>query len=394
MTGEDRASSPAVVAIIGGASSVVCLLPVFLTGSLATFIQDDLSLSAAGLGIAVALFRAAGAASSPFLGRSADRLGATLSLRIATATAVVASLGIALTAKSTAILIAWLMLAGCSVALVQPAANRLLAAGVSASGLGRAFGIKQSAPPLASMLGGLSVPVIAVTVGWRWSFGVAAGLAALMTILVRPTRRAVDRRSTTTVVSPPTDRGTVVMLAVAFGLGTSCSSAVTTFFVVAVVGRGTSDVMAGTLLGIAGLLAVATRIVAGILADRFPANHLRGCAYLAGFGALGVGVLSFAGSVALQGVAVMVALVGTWGFNGVFWFALIKAFPEAPGRITGAVAPGALIGSTIGPIAFGLVAEAAGYGLAFRLAAIVALATAVALLIGNSRIRSLGEPAY
>lgn len=368
---------------------MVCLLPVFLMGSLATFIQDDLHLSAAGLGIAVALNRAAGAATSPVLGRSADRFGATRSLRIATGTAMVASLGIALTASSTIILIAWLMVAGCSVALVQPAANRLLSARVTKGGLGKAFGIKQSAPPLASMLAGISVPLIAVTVGWRWAFVVAAAAAALMTIGIRPVRRIRGKRPSPASHPPqPADRWTIVTLATGFGLGTSCSSSVTTFFVVSIVERGTGDVVAGALLAIASLVAVLARLVGGVAADRVPDNHLRICSAMALAGAFGVAALSVADTVPLQAIAVVVALTGTWGFNGMYWFALIRAFPNSPGTITGAVAPGGLLGATIGPIAFGLIAETAGYPHAFRVATVAAFATALVFMLGNRLIQS------
>jgi len=366
---------------------VVCLLPVFLTGTMATFIQTDLGLAAAGLGVAVASNRAAAAVSSPLLGRRADRIGATRSLRLATAIAAVASIGIALTARNTPILIAWLILAGGATALVQPGANRLLASGIGSKGLGTAFGIKQSAPPAASTLAGLGVPLIAATAGWRWAFVAAALLAATMAIGLRPVPRSPRPGPTANWASRVADRTTILVLAIAFGLGTSVSSAVTTFFVLSVVDRGTSEVTAGTMLAAAGLLAIVVRIVAGVVSDRRSRNHLRGCALLAALGATGVAALSLADSVLGQAIAVAVALGGIWGFNGVFWFALIKAFPRTPGKITGSVAPGALLGSTIGPLTFGLIAANAGYPVAFRVFTVVALATTVGLLIGNLRLQ-------
>ncbi len=365
---------------------VSCLLPVFLTGTMATSMQAELSLGAAGLGLAVALYRLAGAVSSPILGRRADRIGATRSLRIATAGAAIASLGIAVATANTLMLTAWLMLAGCAGALAQPAANRLLAVGIDSRRLGTAFGIKQSAPPASSTLAGLAVPLVAVTVGWRWAFVAAALLAAGLSLGLRPVPRAP--RDTAGAPGPDrvADRVTILVLAVAFGLGTSVSSSVTTFFVLGMVGRGTSEVQAGTLLAIAGTAAIAVRIVAGMMADRSIGNHLRRCAFLAGVGAIGVAVLAFADTAPVQGVAVILALGGIWGFNGVFWFALIDAFPRSPGRITGAVSPGALLGSTIGPILFGLLAESAGYEVGFTVFSVIAVVTAGALLVGDRRL--------
>jgi MFS family permease len=380
--------SPTRAVAIGGAATVVCLLPAFLTGGLATFIQADLHFTAAGLGIAVALFRAAGAASSPLLGRTADRVGATRSLRIATGISSIAALGIALTANSTFVLTAWLMLAGCCLALVQPAANRMIAGRVSIADLGKAFGVKQSAPPLASMLAGVSVPVIAATVGWRWAFAAAAMLALFMTVGVRPVKRPNTAPTNVETPSGRPGRKTVLTLATTFGMGTACSSVVTTFFVVAMVDRGTQDVAAGTLLALGSLLAVVTRVVAGVVADHYERNHLKGCAALAFVGALGLAALASADTVPLQAAALIVALVGTWGFNGVFWYALIRTFPQAPGRVTGSIAPGALLGSTVGPIVFGFVAEDVGYTIGFQIMAVVAVVTAIGLLVGNRLLSS------
>jgi hypothetical protein len=32
---------------------------------------------------------------------------------------------------------------------------------------------------------------------------------------------------------------------------------------------------------------------------------------------------------------VVLALAGTWGFHGVFWFSIVRAYPATPGRVTG-----------------------------------------------------------
>lgn len=45
---------------------------------------------------------------------------------------------------------------------------------------GLVFGLKQAAIPLATMLGGVSAPAIAVTLGWRWA-SVDAGIEASWT---------------------------------------------------------------------------------------------------------------------------------------------------------------------------------------------------------------------
>lgn len=47
---------------------------------------------------------------------------------------------------------------------------------------GLAFGIKEASIPGASMLAGLSLPVIAAALGWRASFVAAAAVAAVVLV--------------------------------------------------------------------------------------------------------------------------------------------------------------------------------------------------------------------
>jgi MFS family permease len=376
--------------LLGGAVTVVCILPVFLTGAMAVQLTADLAFGTAALGVAVALFRAAGAVASPHLGRLVDVLGAIRSIRAAALLAATASLGIAATTHRWASLVPWLMLGGCAQALGQPAANRLLANIVHPGRLGTAFGIKQSAPPAASMLAGVSVPLIALTWGWRWAFALAGVLAIAVAVAVgpHPPRDAVRSRSAAQR-SRLERRGLVIALAVAFGLGTSTSSAVTTFYVDAAVRGGTDPRFAGTMLAVASVVAIAARVACGITCDRLRGGHLRLCAGLLALGSVGIGLLSL-GAPNWMAAGSLIALAGTWGFNGVFWYALLRSFPRSPGRITGALAPGALLGSTAGPITFGVIAEQVSYAVAWGIMALVALVAAAAMVLGA---RSLPRPA-
>jgi MFS family permease len=388
-----RRRSAAGAAALGGVATVVCLLPAFLAGALAVQLRRDLAFGAAALGVAVALFRAAGAMTSPYLGGLADRLGATRSLRLATSISAVSSLGIALTARSWGLLAAWLMLAGTTNAFVQPAANRLLVRRVPAARLGAAFGVKQSAPPTASTLAGISLPVVALTLGWRWAYALAALLAVAVAAITGPPPPKDQRpREPTTDSDDLPPRRTILLFATAFALGTTCSTSVTTFYVTAATEAGTSAQLAGTMLAVASVTAVAVRLTAGVASDHVARNHLRICAALMTTGSIGMAVLSTA-QPRLMAVGVVVALAGAWGFNGVFLFALVRAFSSIPGKITGVVAPGALLGGTLGPPLFGFISEISGYPVAWRLTSAVALAAATTMLVANRRLAAYAPTA-
>jgi MFS family permease len=88
------------------------------------------------------------------------------------------------------------------------------------------------------------------------------------------------------------------------------------------------------------------------------------------------------------------AFVGCWGYNGVFWYAMVRAYPDAPGRITGALSPGGLAGSTLGPVVFGWLVDQLGYQTAWRWFVGLALfAGAVLSWAGRQLERAPGPPA-
>ena len=375
-------------AIALGASAVVaCLMPVFLTGAMAVQLTTALGFGTVGLGMAVSLSRATPALISPFLGRLADDLGATRSIRLAAAVAVVASLGVVFTARSWATFVVWIMLSGCANQLAQPAANRLLANVVHSGRLGFAFGIKQSAPPAASMLAGLSVPLIALAFGWRWAFGAAAVLSGIVVLSARPASPRPPRPKGADRGPRPKlgDRRVLFGLAFAFGLGTAVSASTTTFYVDSAVPIGTPPQVAGYLLAAGSLGAILTRIVTGIACDRMLGGYLRLCAQLIASGCVGLLLLAVNTPVAM-GFGVILALVGGWGFNGVFWYALVRAYPKSPGALTGAIAPGGLIGATLGPLGFAVVADRIGYPVMWVSVAVLAAAAAVAIWVVDKHL--------
>lgn len=383
-----RSSMQAV--LVGSGATVVCALPVYLLGALAVQVTQEFEFGLTQLGIAVALFRATGAVAAGLTGYLADRLGATRSLRIAIVLAALSSIGVSGLATSYTSLVAWLMLGAIGKSLCQPAANRLLVNNVREGRRGIAFGVKQSAAPASTMIGGLSVPLIALTVGWRWAYVMVAVLATLVLLAIgrRPSSARGAARKARPAAAPLRDPRTIVTLALSFGLGTAASSTVPTFYVDAAVRVGTTEQIAGTLLAAASIAAMITRIVTGFAADRIVRGHTVLCAGLLAFGALGLLALA-ADTPGLMTVGAIVALAGTWGFNGVFWFTLMQAYPDAPGKITGAVSPGGLAGGVVGPILMGGLAERFGYPFGWTFAAVSATLAAIGMLYGAKRLERL-----
>jgi len=395
---------------IGATATIVTPLPQFLTGAMAVQMTGDLRFGAGLLGVAIALNRAGQGVSSLFLGRLADELGSTRALRLAMWISAFTSIGIATTARNFASLAAWLFVASFAHALSQPASNRLLSRRVRPGRLGTAFGLKQSATPASTMLAGFAVPVFAVGVGWRWAFVATAVMAlALVVTLSRrlPALAGNGPAAPAGAVTPGGSKGSarsarnervripfspfLGLTSVAFGLVLAGNVVVPSFYVGSAVEAGTRVELAGFLLGVASVAAIVTRIVSGLACDHLIRRPLLLVAALVAFGGAGILLLA-TGDPRLMSIGVIMAVVGTWGFNAVFWYAIVRAYPQAPGSITGLLSPGGQAGATLGVLSFGFLVERFGYGTSWTIAAVTAFVAAIAMVAASVVLERSARP--
>ena len=117
--------------------------------------RDDLDIDARALGTGVATFFAFSALVVVPVGRLAERLGPRRTVRSGLLLATIALVGIAAVASAWWMVLALLALAGVANALTQLGVNLLLTRAVSSGRHGIAFGLKQSAIPLSSLLAGI-----------------------------------------------------------------------------------------------------------------------------------------------------------------------------------------------------------------------------------------------
>lgn len=361
-------------------------MPVFLTGAVGVQVKSAFAIGDALLGLATGLFFLLSTVLSAPAGRFADRLGWQAAGWLTSALTGVSLLGVALFATSYASLIPFLVVGGLGFALTNPTSNLMLAVEMPKARLGLLFGIKQSAIPIATLLAGLSVPVVALTIGWRWAFAFAALIPVLaIGVLPRRPRRsatAVPRRSagpSIRVLDAP-----LVILAIGGGFGSISVGALNSFLVVGSVSAGISEAAAGTLVSVASVAGLASRLSSGLLADRSRSGGLLPVAALLTAGATGFVLLSAQTPVAVIAGAILAYGAG-WGWNGMFHFAVVHHYPATPGTASGLAQTGLSAGVAAGPIIFGVLAEAAGYRWAWGAAAI-AMAVAAALVAVGARM--------
>ncbi len=370
-------------------------LPVFFVGALAVQLRPSLHLSLSSLGLVVSLYYVAAASGSVPAGRLAERLGAAWTMRAAAAAATSALGLVALVADSWTTLAVFLVIAGLANAAMQPATNLLLVRRVPVGRQGFAFGLKQSSVPLATLLGGLAVPSLALTIGWRWAFGVGAAVALVATFLAPHSRRSAAIRRRQSQGSWP--RGTLsplVVLAIGFGLGVFATTGLTTFLVTSAVASGIGRGSAGLVAALAGATSVAVRVVLGMITDRGARSPLPLVVGMLLMGVPGYLALALASADGARGIFVAGAVIAYgagWGWNGLFNYAIASSHPTAPARASGITLTGGRLAGVAGPLVFGVVVSHTSYALAWSISAAVASVAAFVVWIGLRLLRTGAE---
>lgn len=332
------------------------------------------------------MFFAASALASPIAGSLVERVGFRPGLRASAIGSAITLAGIGALATRWWVLVCLLIVGGIANAIAEVSTTLLIARRVPAQKQGFAFGIRQSAIPAATLLGGLAVPAIALTIGWRWSFLGAASVALIVALrmpLVDEIVRPQGERS------PPRDTALVplLFLTAAIAFGSASATSLASFFVDSSVHTGLHPGTAGAVMAMASILCLVVRVLAGWTADRRPKGHFLAIAIMLFGGSIGYLLLASGKPIFIPIGAAMGFGLG-WGWPGLFILAVASRNPNAPAAATGITQAGGYLGGAAGPLLFGLIASHQSYAAAWRASAIVALFGMAAALWGRMLLRS------
>ena len=346
----------AVVLAVG--ATITGGLPVFLLGALFVQIQRDVPSPQWVLGAAVASYWGAAAVMSLLAGRLVSQVGIRSATLLGVIIGAFSLAGAAVLVPSWAWLLVWAAIGGVSNGISHPAANQLINLRVRRGMLATAFGIKQSAIPFAAFLAGLAVPLLALTLGWHWGFGLASLFALAVGMLfwwsVPRGQLSRPRLGGAHVPLTPALMHYLLLITSVTTLSAAATGAVTAYAVITGIERGLSLGWAGVLLSVGGLLSVIVRVVVGRIADR--ANGTFALATVAAMMCVGgAGVLLMAVDAQWTFVVGMLLALGIgWGWPGLTHFVVSRVAGPATPSATGIVQIGTYIGSGAGPLAFGL----------------------------------------
>jgi len=367
-------------------TTVAVAFPVFLVGGLAVQVSDDLRLSPAGLGLAVAAYFGASALASIPAGALVERYGAARISRYGIMLSAASMIGIAVAANALWSLVAILALGAAANAMGQLASNTSLSRHVPAGRQGLSFGVKQAAIPVSTLLAGAAVPTVALTLGWRWAFVLGGLLAMTALAFVVPdppfTTKNADRSGRAT--------GALVVIGVAATLAAASANALGTFLVDSAVARGIAPGPAGLSLTLGSAVCVTARVVGGWQADRRPGRQVGVIAGLLAFGAVGLLLLAVPGPIPLIAGVVLGFGLG-WSWPGLMNFAVVRLHPQAPAAATSITQTGVYAGGCLGPLGLGAVATVAGYPTMWIVAAVAMVSAAALMLLGSRMLNSYGR---
>lgn len=359
-------------------ATVSSVFPGLASGSLAVQASADLGISEGSWGWTLSAFFLGAATGSIALGRLAQRIGPRRQLLGTTAGSAIVLMLIATVASSFTAIVLLLALAGLINAAAQTAVNLALTQ-ADLPRLGVAIATKQSAMPAASMLGGLAVPALALTLGWRWAYAMGSAVAAVALVgvyfVIAPGTPARTTTSSTTESSSRVLTGA----AVASFLMAYTSGAINAWTVSSGVDAGLSEGVAGLALSAAAGTGICLRLFAGTRLDTNTTPPFAMAARIFVIGVLGMALLAVR-QPGLHIVAALLAFGGGWIWPAFTNYAIVQANPTSAARATGTTQTGVYIGVMSAPVTTGLLVDRVGYPTMWLFVAAVGVVAGISLI--------------
>jgi MFS family permease len=373
-----RAAATAAVSV-----TTIGVLPAFMVGVLWVQLRDDLGFGPSLLGVLVACFFVTSAASALMAGAVVRRLGTTTVVRVSALVGGTSMLLIAVGAQHTHVLVGALLLAGWGNGIGQPASNDLIARAVTPDRHGLAYGTKQAAIPLSTMLAGAAVPLVAIPLGWRPAFAGGAALAVLVMLTVPSARRLRPRGAVeASEAAGPFHRVPLAVLAVGLMLGAATGNALGSFFVATAVDSGITPATAGVLAAVASGVGALARVLFGWMADRVRTKWLLVVAAQMAVGGLSYVLLGTGVDVLIAAGAVVGYCTG-WAWAGLSTYSVARMHPDMTASATSITQVGMGAGAALGPLLFGLVVASTSYAVAWYATAALSVVGGAVVVLGR-----------
>lgn len=183
---------------------------------------------------------------------------------------------------------------------------------------------------------------------------------------------------------PP--KSLLVILVAGFFAAASGNS-VSLFIVPSAVDVGIAEATAGLLLAGCSFLVVAIRLGAGWTVDRRASWGHQEMMILLGSGAAAALLLSSLSSAGAYLILMPLALLGLWGWPGVYFFTVVTSYPKFPARASGMVLSVNLTGTVLGPLVVGALAGAGKYSTSWLVVGAAGIIASAALFASHRLVK-------
>lgn len=342
-------------------------------------VAQSVQISAAYVGLYVAIVYAGAMTASLMAGAVVRRFGAIRASQVAL---VLCAVGLFLCMVPSA----WSMgagafLIGLGYGPITPASSHLLARTTPVHRMSLVFSLKQTGVPLGGLLAGLIVPGLAGWTSWQTAFA-AVGLASLLCALViQPLQSGLDsdrdpaqRLSFGTGLSGPlrlvfSQQSLSVLAAVSFMFSMIQLSLLTYLVTFLHDDLGVGLVKAGVMLAVVQAAGVTGRLLWGYISDRYlgATRVLIVLALIIAVCACAAPFLKYLNTSAVTMIVLVLFGASAVGWNGVYLAEVARQAPPGMASMaTGGTLAMTFLGVVVGPPVFGLIAGLTGsYGLAY-----------------------------
>jgi predicted MFS family arabinose efflux permease len=286
-----------------------------------------------------------------------------------------------------------LVIAGIAGAALQLSIARILTEAIPWQRQGIAFGIKQAAVPLGTLVSGVAVAVAATQFGWRITTA-ATGILVLggALLVMRWSASVSDPRPPRAKTKIPNKRALFTLGFIGACGGFSGTSMAT--FVVEFLAESSVDVwVAGVVLAIASFVTVCARVGLGWFLDRQFRQPASIMAFFMALGGAMLAILWLPMSPLTLGIVVVFAYAMAWSWPGALLYLVARLFPTNVASASGVVQGFVWTGATLGPMVSGLVITIVGFHATWIFLGLVLLMGTGILITNSPSLRVINHPA-
>ena len=242
-------------------------------GPLAPFLQNDLSISRAEVGLISTAVSLAAAPSALFGGRAADRVGERRVLILSSIVGALAALAVSRSTSFWSLVVSCLGI-GLGNGVQNPAGSAAVMRWFPQHQRGLAMGIRQTGVPIGGILTAGVAPILALQYGWRSAYfmgGILSfvGAALITTAYFDPPRKLAHGTVAMRSLRDLARDTRLLRLALIFTCQVFTQMAATTYFVLFLhEALGAPVVTAGALFVVVNVAAMISRIGWGLISDR------------------------------------------------------------------------------------------------------------------------------